>query len=98
MNLVENGAKASKPGDCIEILADSTGFTVTDHGRGIPEKDLARVTDPFYMGDPSRSKQSGGFGLGLALVKEIAAAHGGTLELTSRPGQGTVAKIRLPKP
>ena len=98
VNLVENGAKASKPGDCIEILADSTGFTVTDHGRGIPEKDLARVTDPFYMGDPSRSKQSGGFGLGLALVKEIAAAHGGTLELTSRPGQGTVAKIRLPKP
>lgn len=50
------------------------------------------------MGDPSRSKQSGGFGLGLALVKEIAAAHGGTLELTSRPGQGTAAKIRLPKP
>ena len=98
VNLVENGAKASKPGDCIEILADSTGFTVTDHGRGIPEKDLARVTDPFYMGDPSRSKQSGGFGLGLALVKEIAAAHGGTLELTSRPGQGTAAKIRLPKP
>lgn len=98
VNLVENGAKASKPGDCIEILADSTGFTVTDHGRGIQEKDLARVTDPFYMGDPSRSKQSGGFGLGLALVKEIAAAHGGTLELTSRPGQGTAAKIRLPKP
>lgn len=98
VNLVENSAKASNPGDTIEILADNTGFTVTDHGSGIPEKDLARVTDPFYMGDPSRSKQSGGFGLGLALVKEIAAAHGGRLELTSRPGEGTVAKIRLPQP
>ena len=69
-----------------------------DHGRGIPEKDLARVTDPFYMGDPSRSKQSGGFGLGLALVKEIAAVHGGRLEIESHPGQGTTARITLPHP
>ena len=96
VNLVENGAKASKPGDCIEILADSTGFTVTDHGRGIPEKDLARVTDPFYMGDPSRSKQSGGFGLGLALVKEIAAAHGGTVEGTDF-GAAVSVRILLPQ-
>ena len=61
-------------------------------------KDLARVTDPFYMGDSSRSKQSGGFGLGLALVKEIADVHGGRLEIESRPGQGTTARITLPHP
>ena len=96
VNLIENSAKASTPGDMIEVLADKKGFAVMDHGRGIPEKDLARVTDPFYMGDPSRSKQSGGFGLGLALVKEIAAVHGGRLEIESHPGQGTTARITLP--
>lgn len=98
VNLIENSAKASKAGDVIEVLSDQKGFVVMDHGRGIPEKDLAQVTDPFYMGDPSRSKQSGGFGLGLALVKEIAAVHGGTLEIESRPGQGTTARIMLPNP
>ena len=98
VNLIENSAKASGPGDVIEVLADQKGFAVMDHGRGIPEKDLARVTDPFYMGDPSRSKQSGGFGLGLALVKEIAAVHGGRLEIESHPGQGTTARITLPHP
>ena len=98
VNLVENSAKASKPGGSIEVLAVETGFTVSDHGRGIPEKDLQRVTDPFYMGDPSRSKANGGFGLGLALVREIASVHGGTLELDSTVGEGTTVRIVLPEP
>ena len=93
VNLVENGAKASTPGQTIRILANETGFTVIDQGRGIPETDIKRVTDPFYMGDPSRSKANGGFGLGLALVKEIAAVHGAELKLTSTPGMGTTARI-----
>ena len=93
VNLVENSAKASAPGQTIRIQASETGFTVTDRGRGIPEKDLQRVTDPFYMGDPSRSKANGGFGLGLALVREIAAVHGGTLTLESTVGEGTTARI-----
>ena len=93
VNLVENSAKASAPGQTIRIQASQTGFAVSDHGRGIPEKDLQRVTDPFYMGDPSRSKANGGFGLGLALVREIAAVHGGTLVLESTLGEGTTARI-----
>ena len=93
VNLVENSAKASAPGQTIRIQASEMGFTVSDHGRGIPEKDLERVTDPFYMGDPSRSKANGGFGLGLALVREIAAVHGGTLTLESTLGEGTTARI-----
>ena len=93
VNLVENGAKASVPGQSIQIRADETGFAVSDHGRGIPEKDLQRVTDPFYMGDPSRSKANGGYGLGLALVKEIAAVHRAELKLTSVSGRGTKAEI-----
>ena len=95
VNLIENSAKASKPGQRILITAECSGFTVTDHGCGISEKDLKRVTDPFYMGDPSRSKEKGGFGLGLALVQEIAQVHGGTLELESAPGQGTTARLIL---
>lgn len=96
VNLVENSAKASAPGQAVSISADETGFTITDHGRGIPAEDLPRVTEAFYTGDPSRSKASGGFGLGLALVREIAAVHGGTLALESAPGEGTTARIMLP--
>ncbi len=95
VNLVENSAKASKPGSTIRLLAEEEGFTVMDQGCGIAQEDLERVTEPFYMGDPSRSKAKGGFGLGLALVKEIAAVHGGKLELESKPGAGTVARIML---
>ncbi len=97
VNLIENGAKASPPGGVIRVLAEETGFTVTDYGCGIPEKELQRVTDPFYMADPSRSKAKGGFGLGLALVREIAAVHGGRLELESTLGKGTTARILLPQ-
>ena len=96
VNLVENSAKASAPGQVVSISADATSFTVTDHGRGIPAEDLPRVTEAFYTGDPSRSRASGGFGLGLALVQEIAAVHGGTLTLESAPGEGTTARIVLP--
>ena len=96
VNLIENSAKASEPGQTIELLATPAGFTVSDHGRGIPKEDLQRVTEPFYMGDPSRSKANGGFGLGLALVREIASVHGGTLELESVVGEGTTVCILLP--
>ena len=71
---------------------------VSDNGRGIPQKDLDRITEPFYMGDPSRSKANGGFGLGLALVREIASVHGGALELDSTVGEGTTVRIVLPEP
>ena len=97
VNLVENSAKASQPGEKIQLLAYAGGFTVTDRGCGIAPEDLQRVTEPFYMGDPSRSKKNGGFGLGLALVREIAAVHGGSLVLESTPGQGTTARIVLPE-
>ena len=96
VNLIENSAKASLPGSGIWLRAGATGFTVEDRGRGIPPQDLHRVTDPFYMGDPSRSKSTGGFGLGLALVREVALAHGGTLDLESTEGIGTTARILLP--
>ena len=96
VNLVENSAKASFPGQTILLRAAGNTLEVADSGRGIPEKDLARVTEPFYMGDPSRSKINGGFGLGLALVKEIAAVHGASLDIQSTPGEGTTVRLVFP--
>lgn len=96
VNLVENSAKASAPGQVIRLRAVGRVLEVSDQGRGIPEGDLSRVTEPFYMGDPSRSKANGGFGLGLALVKEIATVHGAALELDSKPGAGTTVRLVFP--
>ena len=70
---------------------------VSDNGRGIPQKDLDRITEPFYMGDPSRSKGNGGSGLGLALVKEIAAVHKAVLDIQSTPGEGTTVRLVFPE-
>lgn len=96
VNLVENSAKASSPGQTILLRGLGNTLEVLDSGRGIPGKDLARVTEPFYMGDPSRSKVNGGFGLGLALVKEIAAVHGASLDIQSIPGEGTSVRLVFP--
>ena len=64
---------------------------------GIPAEAISKLTEPFYTADPSRSKQRGGFGLGLSLVKAIADAHGGILEIESTLGVGTLVRLRLPE-
>lgn len=89
VNLVDNAAKASADGGEIEISAQGGTITVTDHGHGIAPESLARITEPFYTPDKSRSRRLGGVGLGLALVREIADAHGAELEIESAPGAGT---------
>ncbi len=70
---------------------------VEDHGCGIPQTEIERVTEPFYMGDKSRARKQGGSGLGLALCKRIAAAHGSDLVIESEPGQGTTVRVTLRK-
>jgi two-component system sensor histidine kinase BaeS len=72
-------------------------FTVEDHGAGIAPEDLPHVFTPFFRADPSRSRRTGGFGLGLSLARSIAEAHGGRLELASEPGRGTRAVLVLPR-
>lgn len=89
VNLVDNAYKASENGGKISINADQQGITVKDQGRGIPEEDLNRVTESFYMVDKSRSRGFGGAGLGLALCKEIAGLHGAQLIIRSREREGT---------
>ena len=100
-NLVQNACKASAPGAPVAVHCRENGDTVTleveDHGCGIPTAEIERVTEPFYMVDKSRARKQGGSGLGLALCKRIAAAHGSTLEIVSAPGQGTTVRVTLQK-
>lgn len=98
-NLIDNAAKASAPGQVVELAAargeDGLEITVRDHGRGIPEKDVRRVIQPFYMLDKSRTRKAGGAGLGLALCVEIARLHDTELQIESREGEGTVIRLLL---
>lgn len=100
-NLLENAHRYSEaPADPVELAASAGGevqIEVVDHGIGIAEGDLPRVFRPFFRADRSRTRATGGLGLGLALAKRIVDAHGGTIALSSRPGEGTRALVRLPR-
>lgn len=99
-NLLDNGRKASKRGGKLVLAARKADgraeILVRDFGRGIPREELDKVCQPFYMVDKSRSRKAGGAGLGLALCREIVLAHGGTMELDSRLGEGTLVTLRFP--
>lgn len=100
-NLVGNAVKASEPGQPVEVQAaegdDTVTLTVADHGCGIPQSEISRVTEPFYMVDKSRARKQGGSGLGLALCKRIAEVHGSDLHIESTPGEGTHVSVILRK-
>ena len=98
VNLVDNAAKAYDPNTTGVVLLKSWGKTIEieDHGRGIPQDAIPRIFEPFYMVDKSRSKKYGGSGLGLALVKMVADAHGAVLNVESEEGKGTTIRIILP--
>lgn len=98
INLVDNAVKAYDE-DCedktVFLSAKDNVIEVKDLGRGIPEDALERIFEPFYMVDKSRSKKAGGSGLGLALVKSIADAHGAALQVDSGLGMGTTIRVVL---
>lgn len=93
INLIDNARKASKAGNSILLEAKKNAFIVTDHGKGIPKEEIAKVTQAFYMADKSRAKQSGGVGLGLALCEQIARIHHAKLDISSEEGVGTVVSV-----
>lgn len=99
-NLLDNARKASETGGQVALAARERDgqavILVRDYGRGIPAEELDKVCQPFYMVDKSRSRKAGGAGLGLALCREIVSVHGGTMELDSRPGEGTLVTLRFP--
>lgn len=100
-NLVVNAVRASRPGGPVqvgfEVQNDTVALFVRDEGRGIPQNELSRITEPFYMVDKSRARAQNGSGLGLALCQRIAAAHGSTLEFESEVGKGTTVRLALQK-
>lgn len=71
-------------------------ISVIDKGPGISEEDQERIFDRFYRVDKARTRKTGGTGLGLPIAKEIAGAHGGTLTLTSKQGEGSIFSIEIP--
>ncbi len=97
-NLLDNAIKYTPPGGRVEVQTALDGaeavLTVTDTGAGIPSGELPRIWERLYRGDASRSER--GLGLGLSLVKAIVEAHGGRVEATSAPGQGSTFVVRLP--
>ena len=71
-------------------------LAVSDEGPGIAEADQARIFERFWRADPSRSRSKGGTGLGLSIVASLVEAHGGTIAVASRPGEGTTFTLHLP--
>ena len=101
VNLIDNAFRATEAGGHITIKAYKESrrkiLEVTDNGRGIPQEELGKITEAFYMVDKSRSRQEGGAGLGLALCVKIAEVHGGRLDITSQLGTGTKVRVIFDK-
>ena len=72
-------------------------ISVCDEGPGIPPEELEKVFEPFYRLESSRNRDTGGTGLGLSIARDVAQAHGGSLELRNRPQGGLEARLRLPR-
>lgn len=99
-NLTSNALAHSSAGGSVQLSAKQQGeqicVEVRDTGSGISAEALPHVFDRFYRADPARSRNSGGVGLGLAIVQQIAVMHGGQIKIDSHPGSGTTVTIILP--
>lgn len=103
-NLVSNAVRHTPAGGLVTLRAYATGseeeervaLEVADTGSGIPPEDLRYVFDRFWRAEKSRNRRTGGSGLGLAIVRKLAEAHGGTADVTSTVGEGSVFTLLLP--
>ncbi|MBI3322465.1 MAG: PAS domain-containing protein [Candidatus Omnitrophica bacterium] len=99
-NLLDNAIKYNRAGGSVALRArregDALAVEVEDTGIGIPPEDLPRIFERFYRVDKARSRETGGTGLGLSIVKHVAEAHGGSVSVESRPGQGSRFTLKLP--
>jgi signal transduction histidine kinase len=101
-NIMENGAKYSDISAApLEVYAETGEKWISlhfrDQGEGVPEKELDLIFEPFYRVDRSRSRDSGGYGLGLSLSKKIMEACGGDITISSRPGEGATITLLFQK-
>jgi len=103
-NVLENAHAYSRPGAPISMSviqdpkAKAAKIHITDRGPGIAPEDLPHVSTPFFRADPSRSRNTGGIGLGLSLTRRILEAHRGSLRIRSSPEEGTTVTLVLPMP
>ncbi len=102
-NLLENATKYSLPDSRPIEVAVSDGANgavvrVTDDGVGIPESDVDRIFEPFFRVDPSRSKSTGGYGLGLSICKRVVEAHGGSIAVERTTNRGSSFVLTFPRP
>ena len=100
-NLLENAIQYSPAASkvVVRVQRNGSGFarvSIEDSGPGIPPNELPHIFDRFRRGDPSRSRSTGGFGLGLAISKALVEAYGGRIEARNRPEQGTEIRVELP--
>jgi signal transduction histidine kinase len=100
LNLLNNAIRYTPAGGRISLSCGREAATawvrVRDTGIGIPEKDLELIFDRFYRVDKARSREEGGKGLGLSIVKWIVNAHQGTITVQSEMGKGSMFEVRLP--
>ena len=100
-NILVNALKYSIPGNDpvqVRLSKDASGYIIEiqDQGQGIPQDELELIFEPFYRVDKSRTKLTGGYGLGLSMCKTIIEAHGGRISVRSKPGEGAAFCISLP--
>ncbi|WP_419661561.1 sensor histidine kinase [Desulfosarcina variabilis] len=101
-NLLDNALKHT-PDDgppvtlSMELKSEALDIVVADQGEGIPASAIPHLFEPFYRPDTSRSRKTGGYGLGLSLCKAIVDAHGGAIDLSSTPGEGTRVIVTIPR-
>jgi two-component system OmpR family sensor kinase len=99
-NLMRNALVHTPQQTPIEVAVatdDGLGrMSVADHGPGLAEGDVGRIFEPFYRADPSRSRDSGGAGLGLSIVSAVVAAHGGHVKVRPTDGGGATFEVELP--
>lgn len=101
VNLLTNAIQYTPDGGKVEVTAKAiNGFIqleISDTGIGISPKDIPHIFERFYRGDKSRSRETGGTGIGLAIVKEIVQSHGGEISVKSEEGRGTTFTFTIPK-
>jgi signal transduction histidine kinase len=96
-NLIDNAIQYAGKAELAVVRADKwVRLTVSDRGPGIPEGQLERMFEPFERQEPSRSRTTGGLGLGLAIARSIAVAHGGSIHAENRLGGGLAVTLEIP--
>jgi signal transduction histidine kinase len=98
VNLIDNAVKYGQSAKVtVDRINGAARIRIRDAGPGIPQAELARVFDPFYRVETSRSRESGGTGLGLTIARNIAEQHGGSIALANHPDGGLEATLMLPE-